>query len=371
MPPRPAVQKRNKSKKHGGLSGEQVDGAIAAVIAVINNPSNAKVQRQLKNALGVNVGLKRISAVKKGKKQKSNAKPAGKQTEKKLSLKVRRAVVKKACLEVIKRHDGFKTYANTTTTHIQEFFKKQDKKAPSKQTILRDIKKNGFVLRRRPVRPHTGTATIMEKRLKFCKARARAKAFNQNIFSDEHYITSNYHGPQNAFVPEGTDQRDMHAVDKGDWRNVLHLQVWGAIGVGWKSKLVNVSMKNGGRITSNKYKLQCLSPHRLHLKKPGKIFMQDGARYHTTKIVKKYCETQEIALMPDWPAGSPDLNPIEQLWAHLDREVEKKYPVGSKNNKIRFAQYTDVWDSIPQDVIDNFVLSFETKIKNCIKNNGD
>ncbi|GFX27711.1 transposable element Tcb1 transposase [Trichonephila clavipes] len=57
------------------------------------------------------------------------------------------------------------------------------------------------------------------------------------------------------------------------------------------------------------------------------IFQQDNARCHTAASVRAWFEEHqdEFTVLP-WPANSPELNPIENLWDHLDRVVRAMDP---------------------------------------------
>lgn len=52
------------------------------------------------------------------------------------------------------------------------------------------------------------------------------------------------------------------------------------------------------------------------------IFQQDGDPKHTAKIVKNWLNSQKFSTIK-WPAQSPDLNPVENLWAYMKKKIGK------------------------------------------------
>ena len=58
-------------------------------------------------------------------------------------------------------------------------------------------------------------------------------------------------------------------------------------------------------------------------------FQQDNATPHSSPVTRKWLQDQAkkhgVSIM-EWPANSPDLNPIEHVWSHIKRELHHQYP---------------------------------------------
>ncbi|GFV89980.1 transposable element Tcb1 transposase [Trichonephila clavipes] len=85
------------------------------------------------------------------------------------------------------------------------------------------------------------------------------------------------------------------------------------------------------------------------------LFMDDNARPHRANIVDECLQSEDITHM-DWPAYSPDLNPIEHVWDMLGRRIAAHQPPPTCLPEL-WRALLDEWCNIPQDEIDNLILS--------------
>lgn len=99
---------------------------------------------------------------------------------------------------------------------------------------------------------------------------------------------------------------------------------------------------------------QNLSVSAREMKLKSFIFQQDNDPKHTAALARDYFEVKKIELL-DWPPQSPDLNPIENLWAYIKCKIASSNP---KNVNELKDVIIEAWNSIPPEIYQKLALSF-------------
>ncbi|GFY01070.1 transposable element Tc3 transposase [Trichonephila clavipes] len=99
------------------------------------------------------------------------------------------------------------------------------------------------------------------------------------------------------------------------------------------------------------------------------LFMDDNAPCHRTVAAEQLLESKDIERM-DWPARSPDLNPIEHVWDFLGRRLAARTLPLETIRELRLA-LQDEWAAVPQQLIDTLILSMGRRCETCLAVRGD
>ena len=95
-------------------------------------------------------------------------------------------------------------------------------------------------------------------------------------------------------------------------------------------------------------------------------FQQDNDPKHTALIVRQWI-LYNCPHTLKTPPQSPDLNPIENLWAEVDIRL-RKYEIGSKH--VLKAKITEIWDSISSETTRKLVCSMTNRLRAVIAAKG-
>lgn len=98
------------------------------------------------------------------------------------------------------------------------------------------------------------------------------------------------------------------------------------------------------------------------------VFMQDGAPCHTARSIKTFLQQSNIPLL-SWPGNSPDMNPIENVWELVKREIAKE-AITTKTQLIE--KIIHVWNRHPrmQETVQNCISSMPRRIEALIAAKG-
>ena len=97
------------------------------------------------------------------------------------------------------------------------------------------------------------------------------------------------------------------------------------------------------------------------------IFQQDNDPKHTSRLTNGIFREKNLELLP-WPAQSPDMNPIENLWGLIKSNVSMQKPKNIKELKdvIKIS-----WEGIRTDLTKKLAESFQKRAIALYKANGE
>lgn len=201
------------------------------------------------------------------------------------------------------------------------------------------------------------------------------------MFTDETRLTLDgsmpgwWSGEQGQRPPESCRRPARPPGSKG-------VMFWAAIWHGGRSNLIpidlSVSTSPSKGMTGAIYKQQILEGEFgrswRHFRKWWQGFgtvyaVEDNCRIHNTPDCLKTKKSMGLKCLKH-PPYSPDLNPIEHMWAALKRRVYSTRPSDDTLQKmIQRAQ--KAWWEIPQSEVDNYILGMDKKMGLVIQHLGD
>lgn len=100
------------------------------------------------------------------------------------------------------------------------------------------------------------------------------------------------------------------------------------------------------------------------------VFQHDNAPSHRAGIVDRWFEEHDSDFsVLSWPAQSPDLNPIENLWDEVERGIRKLNPLPSNLKELEDAVQR-IWSQVPHTTYQHLIESMPRRMCAVIKAKG-
>jgi transposase len=154
--------------------------------------------------------------------------------------------------------------------------------------------------------------------------------------------------------------------------------VWAGIWIGGRTDLIIIERdeesRSGGGYTAKSYIL-ALEKGLMPIYTPNLVFQQDNATIHLAQDTKEWFETHGV-YVEDWPAHSPDLNPIEPVWRWLKVKLFAIFPelIGQGRSEADWKCFkkclVEAWKALDQSKIDSLILSMGRRLKAVRKAKG-
>lgn len=145
------------------------------------------------------------------------------------------------------------------------------------------------------------------------------------------------------------------------------LMVWGAFSMHGTTSLATVTC----RMNSMNY-IRTLEEHLIpfgdDVMENDFIFQQDNAAIHVSRASKAWFAEKGIELL-EWPARSPDLNPMENLWGIMARRVYQNGRQFSTVQELEVA-VRNVWREIRHETLEALINSVPKRLFKVARLNG-
>jgi transposase len=186
------------------------------------------------------------------------------------------------------------------------------------------------------------------------------------FFADETlFLGSGSHGKAYVRREDGTRDEPEHCIDKRP--HPTQVAAWGcfsAAGPGYMRMFDGSLNAAGYRDILRDY----LLPTAEEQFEDGKHWwlLHDNASTHKAPVVKKLMHDRYIRAL-QFPPYSPDLNPIENLWADMKKRVEKRATADKDELEDIVGEE---WAATPAELCSKLASSMTKRIAQCIEREG-
>jgi hypothetical protein len=195
--------------------------------------------------------------------------------------------------------------------------------------------------------------------------RPRLEDWERVLFSDETWATNSHAWKRWITIHDIEDPETWAMI-----RQKPHgWMFWGSFAGGTKGPSFFWEKEYGG-ISAAKYQHFIVPLVYVFQEEFGDlVFQQDNAAAHSARSTKALLAALGIEVLR-WPPRSPDLSPIENVWAWMKGWIEDHYDIETLNLPQLRQAVQAVWEAIPLDFLRRLAHSMPRRLRQCIENGG-
>lgn len=256
-----------------------------------------------------------------------------------------------------------------TAGQLQNSFEDATGVRISNQTVRNRLHAVGLHARRPNIVPPL-TRAHRRARLNFSREHAhwQLRHWTPVLFTNEsRFCLSTSDRRARVWRARGTRFQEANLVEHDSYGGGS-VMVWGGISIGGRTDL-HIFARGG--INAQRYLNEVIIPFvRPYAGAVGEHFvlMDDNAPIHRARAVNNFLEEEGIVRM-EWPARSPDLNPIEHLWDQLQRAV-RALPNPPQTVQQLAQALQRAWGDIAQEAIRRLIRSMPRRCRECVRARG-
>lgn len=234
----------------------------------------------------------------------------------------------------------------------------------SRGTVHRIVKASGIKAWKKTRKPYLSNSH-RKRRLTFAR-KYKGTDWGKWLFTDEHSLGS-FKGGQGFTQYVWSEKKPQNPAPTVKSSASIH--IFGGISSKGKTPLSFYEKKldqeelQGILISNVKPSLRALYPG------GGYVFMHDGDSAFTAQSTQEWCKENLDGYLKkgEWPANSPDLSPIENLWRVLNMRVyqRKCKNLAGFKNVVR-----EEWNKISQSDIQKLIDSMDDRCRAVIRAKG-
>lgn len=237
----------------------------------------------------------------------------------------------------------------------------------SVSTVQKILKKYGFRSYTAIKKPYLKMHQRL-KRLSWVKTYSSwdADKWGDVVFSDECFFQS-YSSSNKLLVRRTASEKYNPAFNHPVMGHGPSIHVWGCL----NSNGVGLLKKINGNMNAERYQKDIL--HDLDIvgkclvfPKATFVFQHDLAPPHKANSTQAFLKNKNIEVLP-WPGNSPDLNPIENIWGILKRQLR---PIKHNCAEDLWNEVQNKWYNLSRNMCQKIVYSMPKRLQLVKKSDG-